>query len=271
MSRSRPTEIPQDSNAGRGADRPAQRGERRFLAGPLRRREEFFRVLRIAAEFIRGFRAFHFLPPAVTVFGSARFSESDPEYATARELGRRLAEEGFTVMTGGGPGIMEGANRGAHEAGGHSVGCNIALPQEQEPNPYLHRFVEFRYFFVRKVMLVKYSCAFVALPGGFGTMDELFELLTLAQTGKILEFPIALIGSDYWRPLVDFLRERMISRGTIHESDLALLTIGDDVEEVVARIRAAASERFGIEPRPLLEPIAILGERARAAEARKAR
>ena len=242
-------------------ERPAQRRERRFLEGPLRRREELFRVLRIAAEFIRGFRTLHVLPPAVTVFGSARIPAGAPEYESARRLGERLAEQGFTVMTGGGPGVMEGANRGAFEAGGHSVGCNIVLPEEQAPNPYLHRFVEFRYFFVRKVMLVKYSCAFVALPGGFGTMDELFELLTLAQTGKIREFPIALIGVAYWRPLLDFLRGTMLPRGTIREEDLALLTVSDDIEAVVRDIVDRTRQRFGIEPRPLLKPAAILGER----------
>src|SRR5580765_7592539 len=156
-----------------------------LLEGPRARVVEFKRVWRIAAEFIRGFRALHFVGPCVTVFGSARFKEGDPYYQLAREVGKGIASLGMTTMTGGGPGIMEAANRGAKEAGGTSIGCNIILPHEQKPNPYLDRFVEFRYFFVRKLMLIKYSYAFVVMPGGFGTLDELFESLTLVQTGKI--------------------------------------------------------------------------------------
>src|SRR5262245_21448532 len=158
---------------------------RRFLQGPQARRSELFRAIRIFIEFIRGFRALHFVGPCVTVFGSARFKEDHPYYALGREVGRALARAGFTVMTGGGPGIMEAANRGAKDVGGRSVGCNIELPEEQRPNPYLDRWITFRHFFVRKVMLVKYSYAFVALPGGFGTLDEIFETATLVQTGKI--------------------------------------------------------------------------------------
>ena len=162
---------------------------RRFLQGPQPRRKELVRALRIMAEFIRGFRALHFVGPCVTVFGSARFKEDHPYYALGREVGRELARAGFTVMTGGGPGIMEAANRGAKEVGGRSVGCNIELPAEQKPNPYLDRWITFHHFFVRKVMLVKYSYAFVALPGGFGTLDEIFETATLVQTGKIRGVP----------------------------------------------------------------------------------
>ena len=164
----------------------------------------------------------------VTVFGSARFPETHRYYALGREVGRRLAEAGFTVMTGGGPGIMEAANRGAREGGGASVGCNIELPHEQKPNPYLDLFVEFRYFFVRKVMLVKYSTAFVCLPGGFGTMDEIFETATLIQTGKIRGFPLILVGRDYWAPLLDFIAGTMVRESTVSAGEAQLLTVTDD-------------------------------------------
>src|SRR5262245_60515207 len=169
----------------------------RFLQGPQPRGFELARAARIFVEFIRGFRALHFVGPCVTVFGSARFPEDHRYYQLARDVGARLAHAGFTVMTGGGPGIMEAANRGAREAGGRSIGCNIELPHEQRPNAYVDRWITFRHFFVRKVMLVKYSYAFVALPGGFGTLDEIFETVTLVQTGKIQEFPLVLIGTDF--------------------------------------------------------------------------
>ena len=164
---------------------------------------------------MRGFRKLHFVGPCVTVFGSARFTADHAYYVLAREVGQRLARAGFTVMTGGGPGIMEAANRGAKEAGGYSVGCNIELPQEQKPNPYLDRWITFRHFFVRKLMLVKYSYAFIALPGGFGTLDEIFETATLIQTDKIKDFPLVLVGKEYWRPLLDFLRDRLVEAKTI--------------------------------------------------------
>ncbi len=213
--------------------------ERRFLEGPRRRFTEFFRACRVFAEFIKGFRALHFVGPCVTVFGSARFKEDDKYYALAREMGKQISELGFTVMTGGGPGIMEAANRGAREAGGRSIGCNIKLPMEQKPNPYLDKFVEFRYFFVRKVMLVKYSYAFVVMPGGFGTLDELFEALTLIQTGKIRQFPVILMGSDFWKPMLDFFRERLLAAGTISPSDVDLLVVTDSVDEAASAIAAA--------------------------------
>lgn len=211
-----------------------------FLEGPRARWDEFLRVVRIAGEFIRGFRALHFTGPCVTVFGSARFPETDPYYQLAREVGRRIALLGLTTMTGGGPGIMEAANRGARESGGTSLGCNIVLPAEQEPNPYLDRFINFRYFFVRKVMLVKYSVAFVVMPGGFGTLDELFEALTLVQTGKISDFPIVLMCTDYWAPLLDLLRTTLVQRGTINPEDVDLLTVTDSVDEAMAVIRRSA-------------------------------
>ncbi len=213
-------------------------GDRRLLGAPRSRTEEFVRVLRIGAEFVRGFRALHFVGPCVTVFGSARFDEHHRHYRMAREVGRRIAEAGWTVMTGGGPGIMEAANRGAKDAGGRSIGCNIVLPMEQEPNPYLDRMIEFRYFFVRKVMLVKYSVGFVTMPGGFGTLDEIFETATLMQTGKIEGFPIVLMGRDYWRPLLDFIDGTLMREGTISPGDLDALTVTDDPDEAVAALRA---------------------------------
>jgi uncharacterized protein (TIGR00730 family) len=232
-----------------------------FLEGPRRRLTEFARACRIFAEFIRGFRALHFVGPCVTVFGSARFKEDNPHYELARKVGGEIAKLGFTVMTGGGPGIMEAANRGAREAGGSSIGCNIVLPMEQLPNPYLDRFVEFKYFFVRKVMLVKYSYAFVVLPGGFGTLDELFEALTLIQTGKISNFPVVLMGTEYWGPLFDFIRNRLITSKTIDPDDLNLLRLTDSVEEAIAIISSCgtAKARSVETHRPAPQP--FLGEK----------
>ena len=211
--------------------------ERRFLEGAKGRFEELRRATRIFFEFIKGFRALRDLPPCVTVFGSARFGEGHRYYELARQIGAEIAKLELTVMTGGGPGIMEGANRGAKEAGGRSVGCNIELPREQEPNRYLDRWIEFRYFFVRKVMLVKYSHAFVVLPGGFGTMDEIFETATLIQTRKILEFPIIVVGTEFWGPLMEFLRDTMVREGTIDLQDLERIVVTDDLEEVAGCLR----------------------------------
>ena len=219
--------------------------ERYFLEGPRSRGSELKSLVTILLEFIRGFRALHFVGPCVTVFGSARFREDHPYYALARTVGQRLAKLGFTVMTGGGPGIMEAANRGAKDAGGFSVGCNILLPKEQEINAYLDRWVTFRHFYVRKVMLVKYSYAFVVMPGGIGTMDELFEATELIQTKKIESFPVILFGKDYWRPLVEFLNE-MVEVGTIAAEDLKLLLFTDSVDEAMAHIQKHAIEQFGL-------------------------
>jgi uncharacterized protein (TIGR00730 family) len=239
---------------------PRARGpEQRFLVGRRSRRAELCSALRIFAEYMRGLRALHFVGPCVTVFGSARFPEGHPWYELAREVGRAIAREGWTVMTGGGPGIMEAANRGAREAGGCSVGCNIVLPREQQPNPHLDRFVEFEHFFVRKVMLVKYSHAFVVLPGGFGTLDEVFETLTLAQTGKIHALPVVAMGSSYWRHLRDFVRETMVAAGTIDESDLALLQMTDAVDDAMAIMRRSYAERVAAEGR-LPHPLRVLRE-----------
>ncbi|MBX3145532.1 MAG: TIGR00730 family Rossman fold protein [Gemmatimonadales bacterium] len=234
--------------------------EERFLAAPASRLAEFFRVVRIATEFVRGFRALHFAGPCVTVFGSARFREDHPYYTLGRKVGERIAGLGLTTMTGGGPGIMEAANRGAREAGGRSIGCNIWLPKEQHLNPYVDRFVTFRYFFVRKVMLVKYSYAFVVLPGGFGTLDELFEALTLVQTEKITAFPIVLMGVDYWSPMFDFIRDTLVAQGTIDPSDLQYFRLTDSLDEMVEELeRSMAVNAPGWSRSPRPKP--ILGER----------
>lgn len=219
--------------------------EGQFLAGPRARQYEFFRAIRIFGEFIKGFRKLHFEGPCVTVFGSARFKEDHAYYQLARDVSGRIGQLGFTIMTGGGPGIMEAANRGARDVKARSIGCNIELPMEQDPNPYLDRFIEFRYFFVRKVMLVKYSYAFVVLPGGFGTLDELFEALTLIQTGKICNFPVILMGKDYWEPMLAFFRERLIRDRTISVADLELLFVTDSPEEAVDRITDTVTTNFG--------------------------
>ena len=233
--------------------------ERGFLEGPRERLTEFGRAARIFLEFVKGFRALHFVGPCVTVFGSARFPDTNPYYEMGREMGRRIARMGLTTMTGGGPGIMEAANRGARDVGGPSVGCNIVLPMEQKPNPYLDKFIEFRYFFVRKVMLVKYSYAFVVLPGGFGTLDEVFETATLVQTGKIFNFPIILMGVDYWAPMMDFIRSRMLAGGTISPGDLDLLVLTDSHDEAERHILGSLRAHQGtIRRRP--RPIAVLGE-----------
>ncbi|MFN0049397.1 MAG: TIGR00730 family Rossman fold protein [Cytophagales bacterium] len=209
--------------------------ERTFLSGPLDRIIEFRMAFRVLFEFIRGFRKLHFVGPCITVFGSARFKEGHKYYEMAREMGAKISKSGFSVMTGGGPGIMEAANRGAKEAGGKSVGCNIILPFEQNPNPYLDIWVDIRYFFVRKVFLLKYSYGFVVMPGGFGTLDEFFEALTLIQTKKIENFPVVLMGKDFYQPLVD-MALKMRHEGTISSSDLKLVFLTDSVDDAVAYI-----------------------------------
>ncbi|MFM7400952.1 MAG: TIGR00730 family Rossman fold protein [Bacteroidota bacterium] len=231
-----------------------------WLDGPRQRHFELFFALKVFWEFIRGFRALHFVGPSVTVFGSARFKEGHRYYESARLIGRRIAEDlGMTVMTGGGPGIMEAANRGAKEAGGHSVGCNIVLPHEQSENPWLDKFVTIRYFFVRKVLLVKYSYAFVILPGGFGTMDEFFETLTLVQTRKIHHFPIVIMGMDYYKPLQEYLGF-MAEQGTISPEDMKLLLFTDDPAEATEHIRQYISEHYRVERRR--KPVWWLFEKA---------
>src|SRR6478609_3707110 len=232
--------------------------ERVLLEGPHSRFKELRLVLRVAWEFIAGFRMLHFVGPCVTVFGSARFTERHPFYALGREVGRGLAGLGFTVMTGGGPGLMEAANRGAREAGGASVGCNIELPVEQEPNPFLDRWVACRYFFVRKVLLFKYSYAFIGLPGGLGTLDELTEAMTLVQTGKIQQFPIVLMGTDYWLPFTRVLQQ-MARVGTISAADAAMAFVTDDVGAAMGYIERHAIDAFGLRRRRIA-PSSLLGE-----------
>jgi uncharacterized protein (TIGR00730 family) len=204
-----------------------------------------WRALRILAEFVEGFDALAGLGPAITIFGSARVTEEAPIYATAREIARLLAKEGYAIITGGGPGVMEAANRGCQEGGGMSVGCNIELPHEQDVNPYVDLAVEFRYFFARKTMFVKYADGFVILPGGFGTMDELFESLTLIQTGKIRHFPIILVGTEFYGGLIGWIRERLLAAGMILETDLDLLAVTDDPAEVVRIIKTSSRRRLG--------------------------
>ncbi len=234
-----------------------------MLEGPHSRRKELWLVVRAVHDFIRGFRTLHFVGPCVTVFGSARFQEGHPYYALGQEVGHRISELGFTVMTGGGPGLMEAANRGAKSAGGRSVGCNIRLPVEQEPNPYLDRTVTCDHFFVRKVLLFKYSYAFVALPGGIGTVDELFEALTLIQTKKIEHFPVVLFGESYWRPLVEQLQQMAVN-GTIASDDLELMLVTDDVDLAMQHLKVHAIEPFGLRPRPQPKPSRWLGENGAA-------
>jgi uncharacterized protein (TIGR00730 family) len=230
-----------------------------LLEGPDKRRFELAHAVRIFFEFIYGYRCLHFVGPCVTVFGSARFDERHEYYELARDMGRRIARAGFTVMTGGGPGIMEAANRGAKDVGGRSIGCNIVLPKEQKPNPYLDRWLTFRYFFVRKVMLVKYSYAFVVMPGGFGTMDEIFETATLIQTGKIKNFPIVMMGVEYWTPLRELLAH-MVDMRTIDPSDVDRLVFTDSPDEAIDVIHRLATIQYGLKPRPKQKRRWWLGE-----------
>jgi uncharacterized protein (TIGR00730 family) len=232
--------------------RPAKTEDEKFLErrGPQGGvRPDFidsdpWRALRILSEFVEGFDALAAVGPAVTVFGSARSAEGSADYELARTIARGLAERGFAIITGGGPGIMEAANRGCREGGGLSIGCNIELPHEQGLNAYVDLGIEFKYFFARKTMFVKYADAFVIMPGGFGTLDELFEALTLIQTGKIRDFPVVLVGTAYWRGLIDWMRETQVAAGAVTEADIALLKLTDDPDEVCEIIRAyvAASD-----------------------------
>ncbi|HEX4458850.1 MAG TPA: TIGR00730 family Rossman fold protein [Polyangia bacterium] len=225
---------------------PADSAEQQLLVGPRTRRRELREALRVFGEMIRGFRHLHFAGPCATVFGSARFDSTHPYYALVRELGSELARAGFTVLTGGGPGLMEAANRGARDVAGRSIGCNITLPVEQQPNPYLDDWVQFRYFFVRKLMLAKYSYAFIATPGGYGTLDELFEVLVLIQTGKMTDFPVVLLGVDHWRPLLGYLRDRLLRTATIDAIDIDRLVLTDSPAEAAALVRDRALSTFGL-------------------------
>jgi uncharacterized protein (TIGR00730 family) len=242
------SELPIDEapeSAGAALTASPERADEIFLEGPRPRFEEFITLLRVMRDFLRGFRTLHFVGPCVTVFGSSRIKPGDPHYELARKMGAAVARLGFTVITGGGPGIMEAANRGAKEAGGRSVGCTIELPSEQPANAYLDRCVRMHYFFVRKTLLVKYSYAFVVMPGGAGTLDELFEALTLIQTGKIKNFPIVIMGTNYWKELIGFIN-KMEQHGMIAAVDLKLIYATDSVEEAIAHIRNKAIEPFGL-------------------------
>ncbi len=228
--------------------KPITEDERLLTQIPRERRAftktDSWRVLRIMGEFVEGFDTLSDVYHAVTVFGSARTTPDDPYYEKAVETARRLAEEGFPIITGGGPGIMEAANRGCQEGNGLSIGCNIELPFEQGLNPYVERAIHFRYFFVRKTMFVKYSTAFIVFPGGYGTMDELFEALTLIQTGKVKHFPVILFGRAYWQGLADWLRDRVAGEGKIATTDLELFTLTDSPGEAVAIVRQARERRI---------------------------
>jgi len=248
--------IPEDKRPPRGDSVQ----ERHFVQGPHSRFTEFVFTLKVVREFIKGFRSLHFLGPCITVFGSARFREGHAYYDLARKMGSKLSDMGFVVLTGGGPGLMEAANRGAKEVGGKSVGCNITLSKEQHPNSYLDKWVTLDHFFVRKVLLLKYSYGFVVLPGGFGTLDELFETLTLIQTGKISHFPVVLMGTDYWNPLCQQL-DRMKKEGTVSESDFNHLLLTDDPASAEAFIRKHAIDEYGLARRTPPKPIGLFGER----------
>jgi len=221
-----------------------------YLDGPKSRGFELSFAFRVFWQFLRGFRKLHFIGPCITVFGSARFKEDHKFYIAAREFGKRISALGFVTMTGGGPGIMEAANRGAFENGGISVGCNVQLPFEQQPNPYMNKWITFEHFFVRKVLLVKYSYAFVIMPGGFGTMDEFFETLTLIQTKTITQFPIVLFGKEYYKELWDVL-EHMANNGSIAKEDLSLVLLTDDIDAAMSHIRTYISTNYKIKPRKL--------------------
>ncbi|MGZ4677354.1 MAG: LOG family protein [Acidimicrobiia bacterium] len=227
--------------------RRRRRDPERYLAAPASRFADTRSAVRILGEYLSGAQSLHRYWPCVTVFGSARLGEGHSSYELGRAVGGALARTGYTVMTGGGPGLMEAANRGAREAGGSSVGCNIHLPVEQVPNPYVDHHVTFRHFFVRKVMLVKHSVGFVALPGGFGTFDEVFEAANLIETGTIVRFPVVLLGSDFWEPIVTILRSRLVGAHTVDAEDVDRFLVTDDPEEGAAHIERA-TERLGLAP-----------------------
>ena len=217
--------------------------EIQFLEGRQSRRRELYFIVKVMWEFIKGLRNLHFVGPCITIFGSARLKDGTPEYQQTCEIAGKIAQLGFTIMTGGGPGIMEAANRGAKEVGGRSVGVNIELPFEQNPNPYLDRSVDIRYFFVRKVLLLKYSYGFVIMPGGFGTLDEFFETITLIQTKKISQFPIVVMDKEYHQELMRYV-DKMIERGTVSPSDKDLFYYTDSVDDAVAYLHENTVDDF---------------------------
>lgn len=236
------------------------RQETEFLEGPHSRWKEFLFLLKVMRQFIYGFRKLHFTGPCVTVFGSARFDEKHPYYLLARKVGQEMARLGFTVITGGGPGVMEAANRGAKDVGGRSIGCNIILPKEQHPNKYLDKWVDFDYFFVRKTLLSKYSYAFIVMPGGYGTLDEFFEAMTLIQTGKFQRFPIVLMGRGYHNDLYTHLNN-MVKEKTIDPGDIDMFLFTDSVDEAVAHIDKYAIEGFGLKKKKKYKAFSLFGEK----------
>jgi uncharacterized protein (TIGR00730 family) len=223
------------------------KSEIKFLEGPQNRWRDFKFAWSVLMQFIKGFRTLHFVGPCVTIFGSARFKEDHPYYKQTEKIAGEIAKLGFTIMTGGGPGIMEAANRGAREVGGRSVGCNIVLPHEQSHNPYLDKWVNIKYFFVRKNLLMKYSYAFVVMPGGFGTLDEYFEALTLIQTNMVSQFPIIIFDREYHKDLMDHI-DLMVDKGTIAEEDLKLCLFTDSIEEAVKHLQENSIKRFNLKP-----------------------
>lgn len=235
--------------------------ERTFLRGPNRRLKELALIFGVAREFLLGFRSLHFVGPCITVFGSARFDEDHAYYKLARKMGAAIANMGFTVMTGGGPGIMEAANRGAKDVGGRSVGCNIRLPFEQKHNPYLDRWVTMDYFFVRKVLLTKYSYGFIIMPGGFGTLDEMFEALTLIQTKKVKNFPVVVMGKEFWSELRNLI-DHMVKGSTISPEDMDLICWTDSVEEAVQHLQERAVKQFDLRRDVVPSSSALLGEKS---------
>jgi uncharacterized protein (TIGR00730 family) len=245
---------------GSSATAPAPRADEIFLEGPRSRFDELVTLFRVLLDFLRGFRVLHFVGPCVTIFGSARVKAGEPSYELARKMGSAIAQLGFTVMTGGGPGIMEAANRGAKEVNGRSVGCNIELEFEQQPNTFLDRCVTLHYFFVRKTLLVKYSYAFVVMQGGAGTLDELAEALTLIQTHKIKNFPVVVMGTEYWRDLLKMFGN-MADQAMIDRGDLDLIFATDSVEDAIAHIREKAVTPFGLKL-VVRRRLPWLGERA---------
>jgi uncharacterized protein (TIGR00730 family) len=238
---------------------PLAKSEIKFLEGPQSRWEEFKFTIKVLFEFIKGFRALHFVGPCVTVFGSARFKDGHPYYEITEQLSGKIAELGFTIMTGGGPGIMEAANKGAKAVGGKSVGCNIVLTMEQEPNSYLDKWVNIKYFFVRKTLLIKYSYAFVVMPGGYGTLDEYFEALTLIQTKKISLFPIVIFDKAFHKELIAHI-ELMKKNGTIAIEDSNYFLVTDSVEEAVKYIKANTITRFNLKTEKPYKPFSWLFE-----------
>ncbi len=235
------------------------KSEKEFLEGPHSRWTEFKFMIKVMRQFFYGLRKLHFIGPCVTVFGSARFPETHPYYILTRKLAADIASLGFTIITGGGPGLMEAANRGAKDVNGRSIGCNINLPKEQHPNKYLDKWVDFDYFFVRKTLLSKYSYAFVVMPGGYGTLDEFFEAITLIQTGKFQRFPIILMGKDYHQDLYEHI-QRLVREETIDPTDIDLFLWTDSTEEAIRHINRHAIEGFNLKKKTVYQPVSLLGE-----------